>query len=108
MQNQGRSHTVRRKRSVVSCLIVCVFVASCDFVPVEPDPTPSGAICYADSDCAPNACCGQGTAIVHASMAPDCRAVSCDGSCPVNGIRCGCAVPVCRDSRCTSAISPDC
>lgn len=75
-----------------------------------PDPGPydagTGTVCYDDSECAPNACCGMGTAVINvADGAPDCRAVTCDGKCPANGIKCGCAVPVCRNSRCTSAIS---
>ncbi len=86
-------------------ILAVVLLASCE--PLAPPSTDAGAgiTCYDDSECAPNACCGMGSAIVHKSEAPDCSAVKCTGTCPVNGIKCGCAVPVCRSQRCTSAIA---
>ncbi|MBX5484428.1 MAG: hypothetical protein IRZ16_21615 [Myxococcaceae bacterium] len=84
-------------------------VAGCG--PIEsfpPDDPPSGAICYTDADCVPNGCCGEGTAAVHRDEAPDCSAVMCDGSCDPNMINCGCAVPICRDSHCATAVSDSC
>jgi hypothetical protein len=90
-------------------LIGWLVLGGCELGLPEPEPMP-GKVCYDDTDCAPNGCCGMGTDIVHVSDAPSCSGVQCSGSCPVNGIKCGCAVPVCRGSRCTSAISvtPDC
>jgi hypothetical protein len=93
-----------RARSAL--LFAAALLVSCEL----PDPAPydagSGPVCYDDTECAPNACCGEGTAVVHKSQAPDCTTVKCSGACPINGIKCGCAVPVCRNQRCTSAISP--
>lgn len=68
----------------------------------------TGARCDVDADCAPNACCGVGDAVVHVSQAPDCSQVTCTNTCPKQGIKCGCAVPVCRDQRCTAALATDC
>jgi hypothetical protein len=86
-------------------VVALVLAASCEPVDLPPVDAGSGPICYDDSDCAPNACCGTGTAVVHKSLAPDCTTIKCSGACPINGIKCGCAVPVCRIQRCTSAIS---
>jgi hypothetical protein len=63
----------------------------------------SDTICYRDSDCAPNACCGQGTNPTHVSEAPDCSNVRCDGTCPADTIDCGRCIAVCRSSRCSAA-----
>ena len=93
-------------------LLALITAGSCGFY--EPagymPPAASDVVCYDDSDCAPNGCCGEGTAIVHVSEAPSCGGRQCSGACPANGIRCGCAVPICRDGRCVAAIStsPDC
>jgi hypothetical protein len=65
----------------------------------------SGPVCYTDSDCVPNGCCGRGTGAVHVSDAPDCRGVSCDGTCPSNMINCGCGIPVCRNNHCEAAFT---
>jgi hypothetical protein len=90
-------------------LAVPAFVAAAcgpvDFTTFVPPPD-DGKVCYDDGHCRPNGCCGTGDAIVHRDDAPDCSTVRCDGSCPANGIRCGCAVPVCSSSRCIAAISP--
>lgn len=67
---------------------------------------PDGKVCADDADCAPNGCCGEGDAIVHKDDAPDCSAAKCNSGCPLHGIKCGCAVPLCRSSRCVAAISP--
>ena len=87
---------------------VALAVTACGPVEFTTDVPPdgSGKICYDDTDCAPNACCGEGTAIVHKDDAPDCSAVHCSGHCPARGIKCGCAVPVCSSGRCIAAISP--
>jgi hypothetical protein len=84
-------------------LALCVVAFGCG--PITPYAPPPGDTCYDDTDCMPNACCGKGDAIVFKTHAPDCTTVKCDGSCPPDGIKCGCAVPVCRNSRCTSAIA---
>jgi hypothetical protein len=86
-----------------------VSLAACGPIDFPPEPLP-GEICYQDSDCVPNGCCGMGTAIVEKSHAPDCSAVKCDGTCPASGIKCGCALPVCRSARCASAVAttPNC
>ena len=90
-------------------LILCV-TASCGVLdsPSYMPPGASDATCYDDTDCAPNACCGEGDAVVHANDAPACGAVQCTGSCPRNSVNCGCGVPLCRDGRCVAAVSPDC
>lgn len=75
---------------------------SCDVVDLPDDPL-LGPPCYVDSDCVPNACCGEGTGVVSASQAPDCRTVRCSGSCNPNSIQCGCGLPVCRDGHCAVA-----
>lgn len=75
------------------------------FGPEYVPPAPTGKTCYVDADCAPNACCGQGTAVVHTTEAPDCALTTCTNMCPKGGIKCGCAVPVCRGNQCTSAVS---
>ena len=82
--------------------------ASCGVydLPSYMPPPASDVVCYDDSDCAPNGCCGEGDAIVHVTMAPSCTGRTCTGSCPRNGIMCGCAVPVCRDGQCRAAVSP--
>jgi hypothetical protein len=63
----------------------------------------SDTVCYQNSDCAPNGCCGEGTHPTHVSEAPSCSNVRCDGTCPANSIDCGRCIPVCRDSRCAAA-----
>ncbi len=86
---------------------VMVVAAGCALPDLPAYDAGSGTVCYDDSDCTPNGCCGTGDAVIHVSDpgVPDCRAVSCDGKCPANGIKCGCAVPVCRNARCSSAIA---
>jgi len=80
-------------------------LAGCE--PIDPlDDIPVGLsdeICYRDSDCAPNGCCGEGTNPTHVSEAPNCSGVRCTGDCPPNSIDCGRCIPVCRDSRCAAA-----
>ncbi len=78
-----------------------------DEFPGEEDPAP-GRVCYEDSDCVPNDCCGVGTGAVHRLDGPDCRAVFCDGVCDEDLIDCGCALPICRDGRCTAAYAEQC
>jgi len=75
---------------------------------IDDFPTGDGGIeCYVDADCAPNACCGLGTAAVPLSQAPDCSAVKCDGQCPIDQVNCGCGLPVCRLNQCAVAVSTD-
>lgn len=68
-------------------------------------PLPMGRACTTNSDCVPNACCGRGTGAVHVLDGPDCSAVDCSDECPLVEVDCGCGLPVCRDSRCTVAVS---
>ena len=68
-------------------------------------PPATGGVCFQDSDCVPNGCCGEATSSVPASEAPDCSQVACDGSCPANQLECGCAIPVCSDSQCSIAVT---
>ena len=86
-------------------LVAVALLASCGALDLPVYDAGSGPICYDDAECVPNACCGTGDAIVHKSLGPDCTTVKCSGACPINGIKCGCAVPVCRNQRCTSAIA---
>ncbi|HYH98046.1 hypothetical protein [Hyalangium sp.] len=75
--------------------------------PIDPieeiPPGISDTICYRDSDCAPNGCCGEGTHPTHVSEAPNCSSVRCTGTCEPNSIDCGRCIAVCRDSRCAAA-----
>lgn len=70
-------------------------------------PATSTITCYSDSDCATDACCGQGSEILHRSEAPSCSNVSCGSLCPAGtpsySVDCGRCIPVCRDSRCAPA-----
>lgn len=82
------------------------FLAACDPALASSEDPPVGVsdkVCFSDSDCAPNGCCGQGTHPTHVSEAPDCSGVRCDGSCPASSIDCGRCIAVCRDSRCVAA-----
>jgi hypothetical protein len=67
----------------------------------------SGPICYSNSDCVPDGCCGQATAAVHVLEARGCSHVRCTGTCPSHMTHCGCGLPVCRDGRCTVALRHD-
>ncbi len=81
---------------------------SCGSLIVEPPEADAGRACVQDSECVPNGCCGQGTAAVHVMDAPtSCAQLTCTGMCPTSQVRCGCGVPVCRDSRCTVAVATD-
>ncbi|QRN99867.1 hypothetical protein JRI60_12970 [Archangium violaceum] len=71
---------------------------------VAPEPL-SNRVCYNDSDCTGNACCGEGTNPTHVQDGPNCSNVRCSGTCPVNGIECGRCLVICRDSRCEAACS---
>ncbi len=70
---------------------------------------PPGKVCYQDSECVPDGCCGQGQNAVHIDDAPDCTGQQCTGSCALkpNLARCGCAIPRCRSGRCTVALSSE-
>ena len=65
----------------------------------------SNRICYADSDCTGNACCGQGTNPTHVEDGPDCSNVRCTGECPVDSIDCGRCLVLCKDAHCAAACS---
>ena len=75
--------------------------------PIDPieeiPPGLSDTVCYRDSDCAPNGCCGEATNPTHVSEAPSCAGVRCTGTCAPNTIDCGRCIAVCRDSRCAAA-----
>lgn len=86
-------------------LAVLALAAGCGVVdPGNPD---GGRVCYVDTDCVPDGCCGQGTASIHVLDGPDCSMIRCDGQCPLEQVRCGCGLPVCRDSRCQVAVSTE-
>ncbi|MFZ5440159.1 MAG: hypothetical protein ACOZQL_09135 [Myxococcota bacterium] len=80
------------------------FASGCGEV-LEPPAPDAGRPCTADSECVPNGCCGEGTAATHVLDAPSCSTVMCPGQCPEAQVRCGCGLPVCRDARCTVAVS---
>ncbi len=86
--------------AVLGGLVGCGPVDS-DFGDI-PEPL-SNRVCYQDSDCTGNACCGEGTNPTHVQDGPNCSNVRCDGTCPVNGIDCGRCLVICRDSRCEAA-----
>jgi hypothetical protein len=103
---------MRRTRSVplVALILGAVLGWAAGCGPVEQDfedaPEPlSNRVCYQDSDCMGNACCGQGTNPTHVLDGPDCSNVRCTGSCPVNMLDCGRCLVICRDSRCEAACS---
>ena len=81
------------------------FVAGCEPIdpPSEIPPGLSDKVCYVNSDCAPNGCCGEGTNPTHVTEAPNCSNVRCDGTCKADTIDCGRCIAVCRDSRCAAA-----
>src|SRR4051812_36436537 len=64
-----------------------------------------GPPCVVDSDCVPDGCCGKATGVTNTSNPPDCSGVTCDGSCPVDKVNCGCGIPICSDSQCTVAVT---
>lgn len=87
-------------------LFFLVLVSGCGTLLEAPLPD-AGRPCNQDSDCVPNGCCGEATSAIHVSDAPNCSTVRCTTMCPVNQIRCGCGLPLCRDSRCTVAVAVD-
>ncbi|RKG70629.1 hypothetical protein D7V80_04560 [Corallococcus sp. CA054B] len=83
-------------------------LAGCDLgvedLPIgDTPPVLSSQVCYDDSDCVANACCGEGTAITHRDVGPDCTGVRCDGACTPNSVDCGRCIPTCRNARCAAA-----
>ncbi|MFP2897112.1 hypothetical protein [Corallococcus sp. 4LFB] len=83
-------------------------LAGCDIgvedLPLEDTPPVlSSQVCYDDSDCVANACCGEGTAITHRDEGPNCTGVRCDGTCPPDSVDCGRCIPTCRNARCAAA-----
>ena len=99
-----RRYLTRLGPACLAAAVMTLWVAGCgaDLVPSEPG---TGRICYQDSDCVPNGCCGRATDAIHIDDAPDCSQVACDGQCPVNEINCGCGSPVCSNSHCTVAVT---
>jgi len=86
-------------------LAVLLSAAGCGSIDAQqPD---GGRVCYLDSDCVPDGCCGMGTGAVHVLDAPDCSSFDCAPTCPATQVRCGCGLPVCRDSRCQVAVSTE-
>ena len=89
-------------------LVVLSLLWGCGSFFPEPPVADAGRACVQDSECVPNGCCGQGTAAVHELDAPtSCGQLTCSGMCPQAQVRCGCGLPVCRDSRCTVAVATD-
>jgi hypothetical protein len=90
-------------------LLALAALAGCGNLPPL-QPADAGRTCFTDSDCVPDGCCGMGTNAIHVQDRPDCSTVRCTGTCPVAQLRCGCALPVCRESRCSVAVtvSPSC
>lgn len=87
-------------------LAALLSLAACGELP-DPPVEDAGTPCLGDEDCVPDACCGVGQNAVHVSEAPACAGVTCETSCDVTQVRCGCGVPVCRDSRCSVAVAVD-
>ena len=103
---------MRRTRSVPLTAFVLGAVlglaAGCGPIDADFGETPeplSNRVCYRDSDCTGNACCGEGTNPTHVQDGPNCTNVRCDGSCRVDGLDCGRCLVICRDSRCEAACS---
>ncbi len=97
-----------RSGSLIALALGAVLGVAAGCGPVDDDfgdnPAPlSNRVCYTDSDCTGNACCGQGTNPTHVQDGPNCSGVRCDGACPVNGLDCGRCLVICRDSRCEAA-----
>ncbi len=67
----------------------------------------AGRPCLGDEDCVPDGCCGRGIWSIHVEDAPSCGGETCDGQCDVTQVRCGCGLPVCRDSHCSIAVAVD-
>jgi hypothetical protein len=83
-------------------------LAGCDIgvedLPIlDTPPVLSDTVCYDDSDCVANACCGDATAVTHVTEGPNCAGVRCDGTCPPGSIDCGRCIPTCREARCAAA-----
>lgn len=89
--------------SAVVCLTIASGCGPFDEFPV--DGNGDGRVCYSDTDCVPNDCCGEGGGAVHIQDAPDCRGIQCSGVCDPNQVNCGCGYPVCRNSRCVVAVN---
>ena len=83
-----------------------LLLAGCGSTLPFPDPVP-GRACTQDSECVPNGCCGEATSAIHTLDSVSCAGVTCTGSCPEQQVRCGCGVPICRDSQCTVAVATD-
>jgi hypothetical protein len=103
---------MRRTRSVplVALVLGAVLGLAAGCGPIddgfEDNPAPlSDRVCYQDSDCTGNACCGLGTNPTHVQDGPNCANVRCDRNCPLNGLDCGRCLVICRDSRCEAACS---
>ena len=84
--------------------VVASWAVGCG-VDLPSPPVGNGRICYQDSDCVPNGCCGEATDAIHVEDAPDCSQVVCQGTCPEDELDCGCGIPVCSGSHCTVAVT---
>lgn len=84
-------------------LALVLGVVGCGEV-IEPPAPDAGRACTGDGECVPNGCCGEGTGAIHVMDAPSCG-TSCTTGCPLDEVRCGCGLPVCRDARCVVAVS---
>jgi hypothetical protein len=86
-----------------------VVLTGCGELADLPSPD-AGRPCVQDVDCVPNGCCGEAISVTHRLDAPDCSATMCSGMCLKDQVRCGCGLPLCRDSRCVmaQAVDPKC
>jgi hypothetical protein len=84
--------------------VLGLWSAGCGTERVTP-PTQDGRVCFQDSDCVPDGCCGEATSAIHVQDAPDCSQVECSGECPETQVNCGCGIPVCSGSHCTVAVT---
>ena len=63
----------------------------------------TGPVCYNNTDCVPNGCCGTSSSVTDKAHAPNCSTQTCANACPVEDLNCGCGTPVCKDSHCAIA-----
>lgn len=94
----------RRVRTGALALLLLAVGACGSIAETAPPPGMTGPACTSDAECVPNGCCGNGTGAVHITGAPVCN-LACTNLCPTNQVSCGCGIPVCRNSRCTVAVS---
>lgn len=89
-------------------LVLGLWVALVGCGPIDVEgPADAGRVCFGDSDCVPDGCCGLGEGSVHRLDGPDCSAARCDGACPEDEVRCGCGLAICRGGQCVVAVSTE-